>query len=98
MRNQGTAPTTQEYPMANNAEKIKTKIQDAIKSSPDLTKAGNYIAVSAKRDGLPIIGKFHLELTGRAASDKDKIKIEEIAKSLAEGLEIVSYVRTGRAG
>ncbi len=83
--------------MANNADKIKTKIQDAIKTSPDL-KAGNYISVSAKRDGLPIIGKFHLELSGRAASDKDKAKIEEIAKGLAEGMEIVSYVRTGRAG
>jgi osmotically-inducible protein OsmY len=83
--------------MASNAEKIKTRIQDALKSSPDL-KAGNYISVSAKRDGLPIFGKFHLELTGRAASDKDKAKIEEIAKSLAEGLEITSYVRTGRAG
>ena len=83
--------------MANNAEKIKTKIQDAIKNAPEL-KAGNYISVSAKRDGLPIIGKFHLELSGRAASDKDKARIEEIAKGLAEGMEIVSYVRTGRAG
>jgi hypothetical protein len=83
--------------MASNAEKIKTKIQDAIKSSPEL-KAGNYISVNTKRDGLPIFGKFHLELTGRAASDKDKAKIEEIAKGLAEGLDVVSYVRTGRAG
>ena len=64
--------------MASNAEKIKTQIQDAIKSSPEL-KAGNYISVSARRDGLPIIGKYRIELSGRAASDKDKAKIEEIA-------------------
>jgi len=83
--------------MANKAEKICAKIQEAIKSSPDI-KAGNYISVAAKRSGLPIFGKYHLTLTGRAGSDKEKAKIEEIAKGLAEGLEIVSYVRTGRAG
>jgi hypothetical protein len=83
--------------MANNAEKVSAKILDAIKSSSEV-KAGNYISVTAKRVGLPILGKYHIELTGRASSDKDKVKIEEIAKSLCEGLEIVSYVRTGRAG
>ena len=83
--------------MASNAEKIKTRIQDAIKASPDV-KAGNYISVSAKRVGLPIFGTYHIEVSGRVASDKDKAKIEEIAKSLAEGLEVVSYVRTGRSG
>ena len=83
--------------MANRAEKIKTKIQDAIKAAPDV-KAGNYISVSAKHSGPPIFGKYHIEISGRAGSDKEKAKIEEIAKGLAEGLEIVSYVRTGRAG
>lgn len=83
--------------MASKPDKIKTKIQDALKASADV-KAGNYISVTAKRDGLPIVGKYRIELTGRSASDKDKAKIEEIAKSLAEGLEVVSYIRTGRAG
>ena len=83
--------------MAMNAGKIKDKIQEAIQSAPDL-KAGNYISVSAKREGLPVIGKYRIQLSGRSASDRDKAKIEEIAKSLAEGLEVVSYIRTGRAG
>ncbi len=83
--------------MAAKPEKIRTKIHDAIKSSSEL-KAGNYVSVSAKRDGLPLFGKYRIELTGRSASDREKAKIEEIAKSLAEGLEIVSYIRTGRAG
>jgi len=83
--------------MANKADKVKTKIQDAIKGSQEI-KAGNYISVNTKRDGLPLVGKVRIELTGRAASDKDKAKIEEIAKGLSEGLEIVSYIRTGRAG
>jgi hypothetical protein len=83
--------------MAGKPDKIKAKIHDAIKSSPEL-KAGNYVSVTAKRDGLPFFGKYHIELTGRSASDREKAKIEEIAKSMAEGLEVVSYIRTGRAG
>ena len=83
--------------MANRADRLKGKIFDAIKSSPQL-KAGNYISVAVKRAGLPIISPLRIELTGRASSDKDKATIEQIARDLSEGLEIVSYVRIGRAG
>jgi hypothetical protein len=83
--------------MATNSEKLKTKIMDAIKSSSEV-KPGNYISVNIKNVGLPIIGKRVIELTGRASSDKDKEAIERIARGLAEGLEVVSTVRTGRTG
>ena len=82
--------------MATSSERLKTKIYDAIKGSSEV-KPGNYISVNIKTIGL-IFGKRVIELTGRAASDKDKETIERIARDLSEGLEVVSTVRTGRTG
>jgi hypothetical protein len=83
--------------MATSSERLKTKIMEAIKGSSEV-KPGNYISVNIKNVGLPIFGKRVIELTGRANSDKDKEAIERIARGLAEGLEVVSTVRTGRTG
>ncbi len=83
--------------MATSSDKLKNKIYEAIKGSSEI-KPGNYISVNVKSIGLPIFGKRVIELTGRAASDKDKETIERIAKDLSEGLEVLSTVRTGRTG
>ncbi len=82
--------------MATSSEKLKNKIYEAIKGSSEL-KAGNYISVNVKTVGF-LFGKRVIELTGRAATDKDKETIDRIARELAEGLEVVSTVRTGRTG
>jgi hypothetical protein len=83
--------------MATSSDKLKAKIFDAIKSSKDV-KPGNYVSVNIKTVGFALFGKRVIELTGRANSDKDKEAIEKIARDLAEGLEVVSTVRTGRTG
>ena len=79
------------------SEKIRAKVYDAIKNSPDV-REGNYVNVTLKKTGFLGMGKAQLELTGRAASEKDKAKIEEIAKGAASGLEVVSTIRIGRTG
>ena len=81
--------------MANSSEKIKQVIYDAITHSKEL-KPGNYVSVAVKKQG--VFGKRQIELTGRANSDADKAKIEEIARGLSEGLEVVSTIRLGRTG
>ena len=83
--------------MATSPDQLKTKIMEAIKSSSEV-KPGNYISVNIKSTGFLGFGKRVIELTGRANSDKDKDAIEKIARGLAEGLEVVSTVRTGRTG
>ncbi len=82
--------------MATSAERLKTKIYEAIKASSEI-KPGNYISVNVKSVGF-LFGKRVIELTGRANSDKDKEVIERIARELSEGAEVVSTVRTGRTG
>ena len=77
------------------ADKLQQKIYDAITNSTEL-KPGNYVSVAIKKPSL--FGKKQIELTGRASSEADKSKIEEIAKGLSEGLEVVSSIRLGRTG
>ena len=79
--------------MPASAEKIKKAIYDAISASSDL-QPGNYVSVTVKNTGFLMFGKKQIELNGRAASEKDKAKIEEIAKGLAENLEIVTASRS----
>ena len=45
-----------------------------------------------------LFGKRQIELSGRCNSEPEKTKIEEIAKELSEGLEVVSTIRLGRTG
>jgi hypothetical protein len=77
------------------SEKLKNKIYNAIKNSPEL-REGNYISVNLKGTGLMGLGKKQIELRGRAASEKDKEKIEEIARQNAGGLEVISMIRLDR--
>ena len=79
------------------SEKIKQKIDSAIKDSEDV-QAGNYISVTLKKTGPLGFGKKQIELSGRAASEKAKTTIEEIARQHAEGLEVISQIRLGRTG
>jgi hypothetical protein len=79
------------------SEKIRAKVYDAIQNSPDV-KEGNYVNVTLRKTGFLGFGKAQLELSGRAASEKDKTRIEEIAKGASEGLEVISNIRLGRTG
>lgn len=81
--------------MVHTPEKMKQIIYEAITHSKEL-KPGNYISVNIRKLGL--FGKRQIELSGRAGSDVDKAKIEEIARGLSEGLEVVSSIRLGRTG
>ena len=74
------------------SEKRQNQIYQAIKSSSEL-KEGNYISVTIKGTGFLGLGKQQVELRGRAASEKDKAKIEEIARENAGALEIVNMIR-----
>ena len=77
------------------SERIKDKIFTAIKSSSEIHE-GNYISVSLKTTGFMGLGKNQIELRGRAASEKDKALIEEIARQNAGGLEVISTIRLDR--
>jgi hypothetical protein len=77
------------------SEKLKNQIYQAIRDSSEL-REGNYISVNIKGTGLLGLGKKQIELRGRAANEKDKAKIEEIAKGIAGDLEIVSTIRLDR--
>ncbi len=77
------------------SEKLKNQIYQAIRDSSEL-REGNYISVNIKGTGLLGLGKKQIELRGRAASEKDKAKIEEIARQIAGNLEIVSSIRLDR--
>ena len=79
--------------MADN--RLQQKIYDAITNSSEI-KPGNYVSVAVKKTSL--FGKRQIELSGRANSEAEKTTIEEIAKGLSEGLEVVSTVRLGRTG
>jgi hypothetical protein len=79
------------------SEKLRAKIFNAITSSQDVQR-GNYISVSVKGSGFLGFGKKQVELSGRAASEKDKSRIEEIARENSEGLEVISQIRLGRSG
>jgi hypothetical protein len=77
------------------SEKLKNQIYQAIRDSSEL-REGNYISVNIKSSGPLGLGKKQIELRGRAASEKDKAKIEEIARQIAGKLEIVSSIRLDR--
>lgn len=79
------------------SEKIRQKIADEIRSASDVGP-GNYVSVSLQKLGFLGMGKKQIQLTGRASSDTAKVKIEEIAKANAEGLEIISSIRIGKTG
>ena len=81
--------------MPASAEKIRKTIHDAITEFKD-QKPGNYVSVTVKNTGFLMFGKKNIELNGRAASEKDKEKIEEIAKGLAENMEVASNIRIGK--
>ena len=74
------------------SEKRQDQIYQAIKNSSEL-KEGNYISVTIKGTGFLGLGKQQVELRGRAASEKDKAKIEEIARENAGSLEIINMIR-----
>ena len=74
------------------SEKRQNQIYQAIKNSSEL-KEGNYISVTIKGTGFLGLGKQQVELRGRAASEKDKAKIEEIARENAGSLEIINMIR-----
>ena len=74
------------------SEKRQNQIYQAIKNSSEL-KEGNYISVTIKGTGFLGLGKQQVELRGRAASEKDKAKIEDIARENAGVLEIVNMIR-----
>ena len=74
------------------SEKRQNQIYQAIKNSSEL-KEGNYISVNIKGTGFLGLGKQQVELRGRAASEKDKAKIEEIARENAGSLEIINMIR-----
>ncbi len=74
------------------SEKLKNQIYQAIRDSSDL-REGNYISVNIKGTGLLGLGKKQIELRGRAASEKAKAKIEEIARENAGALEIINMIR-----
>ena len=77
------------------ADRQQQKIYDAITNSSEI-KPGNYVSVAIKKTSL--FGKKQIELSGRCNSEPEKTKIEEIAKELSEGLEVVSTIRLGRTG
>ncbi len=77
------------------ADKLQQAIYDAITNSSEI-KPGNYVSVTVKKQSL--FGKKQIQLTGRANSEAEKTKIEEIANGLSEGLEVVSNIRLGRTG
>jgi len=79
------------------SENLKNKVFNAIKNSPEI-KEGNYISVNIKSAGFLGMGKQQIEVSGRAASEKDKAKIEEIARQNSGGIEVVSTIRIGRTG
>jgi TATA-box binding protein (TBP) (component of TFIID and TFIIIB) len=78
--------------MAANAEKVKMKIDNAIKNS-DQVKEGNYISVKVLKTGFLFFGSKKIQLTGRATSEKMKEVIEGIAKEHVGDLEMVSEIR-----
>lgn len=81
--------------MAGSAQKVKDKVYGAIKSSTEI-KEGNYVTVSVEKSGFLFFGSSKLVLTGRTTSEKDKEKIESIAKEAAGDVEVESRLRVGK--
>ncbi|MFP4114052.1 MAG: hypothetical protein ACOC2Y_04490 [Spirochaetota bacterium] len=65
-------------------------MDNAIKNSTEI-KPGNYVTVKVEKQGL--FGKGSVVLTGRCTSEKDKAKIEEIAREAAADAKIESRLR-----
>ena len=76
--------------MAASAQKVRDRIDEALKASSEI-KEGNYVTVKVEKAGL--FGKAHIVLTGRTTSGAMKTKINEIAASVAEGIEITDQLR-----
>jgi osmotically-inducible protein OsmY len=76
--------------MAASAKKVRDDIDNAIKNS-DEVKPGNYITVKVEKSGM--FGKPFIQLTGRCTSEKDKNKIEEIARANASDVKVESSLR-----
>lgn len=76
--------------MAANAQKVRDKIDQALKDSNDIG-AGNYVTVKAEKSGL--FGKGYIVLSGRATSEAMITKIVEIAEAHAEGVEVKNQLR-----
>ena len=81
--------------MAASAQKAKDKVYWAIKNSTEL-KEGNYVSVAIEKTGFLFFGSSKLVLTGRTTSEKDKEKIESIAKQEAGDVEVESRLRVGK--
>lgn len=78
--------------MAANPKKVRDAIDQAIRSSNEI-REGNYISVSVEKTGFLFFGSTKIVLTGRAKSEKDKAKVEEIANQNASGVEVESRLR-----
>jgi len=78
--------------MAANPKKVRDAIEQAIRSSSEI-REGNYVTVSVEKTGFLMFGSSKIVLTGRSRSEKDKIKIDEIAGQNAEGMEIDSRLK-----
>jgi osmotically-inducible protein OsmY len=76
--------------MAASAQKVRDAIDNAVKASTEI-KPGNYVTVKVEKKGL--FGKGAVVLTGRCTSEKDKAKIEEVAKSVAGDVSVESRLR-----
>lgn len=76
--------------MAANAQKVRDKIDQALKDSNDIG-AGNYVTVKTEKSGL--FGKGYIVLSGRATSEAMITKIVEIAEAHAEGVEVKNQLR-----
>jgi osmotically-inducible protein OsmY len=76
--------------MAASAKKVRDDIDNAIKNS-DEVKPGNYVTVKVEKQGM--FGKPFIQLTGRCTSEKDKTKIEEIARANASDVKLESSLR-----
>jgi TATA-box binding protein (TBP) (component of TFIID and TFIIIB) len=81
--------------MAQSAQKVKDKVYWAIKNSNEI-KEGNYVSVAVEKSGFLFFGSSKLVLTGRTTSEKDKEKIESIARENAGEVEIESRLRVGK--
>lgn len=76
--------------MAASAQKVRDKIDQALKASDEIG-AGNYVTVKVEKSGL--FGKGNIVLTGRTTSEAMKEKIQKIAESAAEGVEVQNQLR-----
>ncbi|MFW5743172.1 MAG: hypothetical protein ACOC6J_07285 [Spirochaetota bacterium] len=76
--------------MAGSIQKTRDAIDNAIKGSTEI-KPGNYVTVKSEKQGL--FGKPFIVLSGRCTSEKDKVKVEEIAQQAAGEVKVESRLR-----